>query len=225
MFFSVLAGRPARSAAGSRRRAFTLVELLVVIAIIGILIALLLPAVQAAREAARRIQCANHFKQVGVALHNYHTAHKTFPPGMMMWHPQTGAACGTPILLHPGQSGYLGFSWSAYILPYLGEESLYDMLDFVQDGVQWPNYWYEGSNREAVRMQIGTYLCPSDPQGGELVSCCGGHIDLEDLVMTNMAGVADSLDWTCDGYWPWQYNVTDRHPTGRATATGRGSTT
>ena len=87
-------------------RGFTLVELLVVIAIIGILIALLLPAVQAAREAARRSQCANHFKQVGVAMHNYHSAHECFPPGMY----------AIPITSNPSHFYY---SWGAYLLPFL----------------------------------------------------------------------------------------------------------
>ena len=94
------------------KRGFTVVELLVVIAIIGILIALLLPAVQAAREAARRIQCSNHFKQVGIAMHAYHSAVTSFPFGIQFWEPQNqcpGAPSGTLI----------GWSWSTHLLPYL----------------------------------------------------------------------------------------------------------
>ena len=96
-------------------------ELLVVITIIGILIALLLPAVQAAREAARRMQCSNNFKQVGLALHNYHSVKGCFPPGEYYVYP-------TP------SNGIFCFGWSAYILPYLEQEALYNNIDF---GGQW----------------------------------------------------------------------------------------
>ena len=82
---------------------FTLVELLVVIAIIGILVALLLPAIQAAREAARRSQCMNNLKQMGIALQNYHSSHKTFPMGVAL-----------------GE----GAMWSGFLLPYLEEAAL-----------------------------------------------------------------------------------------------------
>ncbi|HEY3392515.1 MAG TPA: DUF1559 domain-containing protein [Lacipirellulaceae bacterium] len=96
-----------RSSAGTRTRGFTLVELLVVIAIIGILVALLLPAVQAAREAARRSQCMNNLKQLGIALQNYHSARKTFPPGAAFQE---------------------GTTWSGFLLPYMEENALADLL-------------------------------------------------------------------------------------------------
>src|SRR5207245_11556606 len=91
------------------RRAFTLVELLVVIAIIGVLVALLLPAVQQAREAARRMTCTNNLKQIAVALHNHHDAKNTFPPGGM----NTG---------HNGTTCYT--TWTVEILPFLSQEGL-----------------------------------------------------------------------------------------------------
>jgi prepilin-type N-terminal cleavage/methylation domain-containing protein len=93
-----------------RRRAFTLIELLVVIAIIGILIALLLPAVQSAREAARRMQCSNNLKQLGLALHSYHTSFNVFPPG--------GYKTGNQL------------SWHARILPYIEQMPLYEKIDW-----------------------------------------------------------------------------------------------
>ena len=103
-------------------RGFTLVELLVVIAIIGILIALLLPAVQAAREAARRSQCSNNMKQIGLAIHNYHDSHKKFPPGYMGDPPNNPGGCGQ---VHHDRPGW---GWAAYILPYMEQGSLYDQL-------------------------------------------------------------------------------------------------
>jgi prepilin-type N-terminal cleavage/methylation domain-containing protein len=104
----------------SLRRGFTLVELLVVIAIIGVLVALLLPAVQAAREAARRMQCGNKLKQIGLALHNYESTHKTLPIGSL-W-----ARGG---LANPGW----GMSWWVRVLPYLELNALNDRLSQVGD--------------------------------------------------------------------------------------------
>ena len=177
-----------------RWAAFTLVELLVVITIIGILIALLLPAVQAAREAARRTQCSNNFKQVGLALHNYHGALKTFPMGLNMW--PGGGDCANPGI----QTRYYGVGWAAVILPYLEQKSVYDAMDFREDS-------YDGTmNFAAGAKFIPAYLCPSDPQGEDLTSCCSGHSngpsEYEDLAKTNMAGVADSVNWGC-GTYPW----------------------
>ncbi len=127
------------------RKAFTLVELLVVIAIIGILIALLLPAVQAAREAARRSQCTNNLKQIGLALHNYHDTHKAFPAG--------GWCCGGNGSLTNRKLPMLGA-----ILPFIEQSPLADQID--------PNVdvdTFRLANGEYISgAQIAAYICPSD---------------------------------------------------------------
>ena len=145
----------------TRRLGFTLVELLVVIAIIGILVAMLLPAVQSARESARRIQCANNFKQIGLALHNYHDANSTFPPGAIQCEPHfMGNSC-------PGL--YQGKDWSALILAYLEEHEVYDKWDLATDnqGIWTP------ANCLVGRTRVGTHICPSDVQD-EIIDKIGG---------------------------------------------------
>ena len=133
------------------RRGFTLVELLVVIAIIGILIALLLPAVQAAREAARRSQCTNNLKQIGLALHNYHDTHGVFPPGHMIWNNNLPAGYGLT-----GSMRNMG--WQLHLLPFIEQGPLFDKFDFnvsvpINHLINMPSYitW------------INSYLCPSNP--------------------------------------------------------------
>lgn len=111
---------------------FTLVELLVVIAIIGILVALLLPAVQAAREAARRSSCLNNMRQIGIAVHMYHDTEKELPPSRM-W------------------DG--GFTWAGVILPYLEQANLRDLADFTED--------FKDQNVTVKETPVSTYLCPS----------------------------------------------------------------
>ncbi len=117
-------GRPAGWLA---RLGFTLVELLVVIAIIGILIALLLPAVQAAREAARRSQCTNNMKQLGLALHNYHDTHQVFPPGGLEY----GCSSAGPNYEQPGKL-VKNLNGLVLLLPYLEQMPLYDKYDCRQ---------------------------------------------------------------------------------------------
>ena len=100
-----------------KKRGFTIIELLVVIAIIGILLALILPAVQASREAARRTSCRNNLHQIGLALHNYEATHTVFPMGSMVKSSQS--------LAHPSTWGFL-----TYLLPYLDEEPAYRTANF-----------------------------------------------------------------------------------------------
>jgi prepilin-type N-terminal cleavage/methylation domain-containing protein len=133
--------------------AFTLVELLVVIAIIGILVALLLPAVQAAREAARRMSCGNNMKQMGLSLHNYHDVYKTFPPGGIT----PGNCCGTPSAA----------TWTLFILPYMEQQVLADTYNFniwndADPGRTGANGGTAGPNAAVCMTFVATYLCPSD---------------------------------------------------------------
>jgi prepilin-type N-terminal cleavage/methylation domain-containing protein/prepilin-type processing-associated H-X9-DG protein len=129
-------------------RGFTLIELLVVIAIIGLLVALLLPAVQGAREAARRAQCSNNLKQIGLALHNYHGSKLCFPPGYTDGN--TVAASNAMSDVGPG------WGWAAYILPYLDETNTWSQINFgVAVGT--------GTNTTVSQQALPMYQCPSDP--------------------------------------------------------------
>ena len=133
--------------ASKARAGFTLIELLVVIAIIAVLIALLLPAVQAAREAARRAQCVNNLKQLGLALHNYHSSIGQFPPG----------GCTTTC----GNSLWGAWSPQAMLLPYMEQMPLYNNLNFsceVQN-----NGGGAVLNATVVSARINNFLCPSSP--------------------------------------------------------------
>lgn len=150
-----------------RRRGFTLIELLVVIAIIVILIALLLPAVQQARESARRIHCLNNLKQMGVALHNYHSTYDTFPPGFVSkladpnWTYERGNTRSFPDELGPG------WSFFAMMLPDIDQGNLYSRIDFHLPITA-------AENAFARRQSIQTFLCPSETSGRLIeVTTCG----------------------------------------------------
>jgi prepilin-type N-terminal cleavage/methylation domain-containing protein/prepilin-type processing-associated H-X9-DG protein len=124
---------------------FTLVELLVVITIIGILISLLLPAVQAAREAARRIQCCNNLKQLGLAVLSYESVHNILPPGVVLMDPATGGNKGSIFV---------------FLLPFIERQAIYDAYDFKQSNILGEKF--PGTSTEIRSTVISTYVCPSD---------------------------------------------------------------
>lgn len=163
------------------RVGFTLVELLVVIAIIGILIALLLPAVQSAREAARRAQCINTLKQLGIAASNYCSAKGTFPPGRMLpdfvLNGRAKASYSNYDSPPPDKSGIVSaFVW---MLPFMEEKAIYDLIDTTQMKTIMssggsvggpPPAAYINPNYPALAQAAGIFICPSDPNTGAIIS-------------------------------------------------------
>jgi len=126
--------------------AFTIVEFFVVIAIIGILVALLLPAVQSARDAARRVQCQNNLKQLSLALHSYHETHKEFPPATTWENPDD---------MDEGQNGKFGPNWVIRTLPHLEGQTIHDSFDLTRPIT-------DSRNAELHAAQLEMMLCPSD---------------------------------------------------------------
>ncbi len=190
-----------------RRGGFTLVELLVVIAIIGVLVGLLLPAVQAAREAARRMSCSNNFKQIGLALHNYHSAYDKLPMN------RGGTPDGIPSL-GGDMSNYHSLSWLVGILPFIEQQALWERvsnpLNVNRDGsvratpfpAMGPNPWTE--NYQPWVTQVPGYRCPSDPTqpfsnqvAFNNYSACAGDAYFEQ----HHGGVDDQGRPSGDGTW------------------------
>ena len=155
-----------------RSRAFTLVELLVVIAIIGILVALLLPAVQAAREAARRISCQNNLKQLGLAIHNYHDTHKALPPTR------------TSLPRH---------TWAPFLFPFIEQSNLYDQYN-------WNVNWNDPRNQPAIATSVSTFRCPSAPGGTGRIDTVRSGIQAAVSDYAPLAGIANIVVRT--GYIP-----------------------
>jgi prepilin-type N-terminal cleavage/methylation domain-containing protein/prepilin-type processing-associated H-X9-DG protein len=171
-------------------KGFTLIELLVVIAIIAVLISLLLPAVQSAREAARRAQCVNNLKQIGLAIHNYHSSNDAVPPAGSSQLNTDGA--GKPI----NDGGQLKNAWSCKfrILPYMEQQATYNAANLSLDpewswGGGTPGSDWERANVTAKATRINSFLCPSDLKKGNR----GDRSSVVDAI--NVANVSQTANY------------------------------
>ena len=148
-------------------KGFTLVELLVVIAIIGILIGMLLPAVQQVRETARRTQCANSMRQLALAMHNYESANSHFPPGIQTIDPSL--SCPTDMM------EWQSFNWSAIILPFLEQNSQFDILSRLSENFRRPRWSgilpdvNGGESTDHARTELVLFVCPSCERDGRIL--------------------------------------------------------
>lgn len=151
-FFGLLEGQAMRRA--NLKSGFTLVELLIVIAIIGILVGMLLPAVQQVREAARRVSCANHLRQIGLAALNYESALQSLPPGFTSTPTRNGSVTGGVLIDPMTWNAAPGWGWGTYLLPFLEGGNVYDGLDLKQP--IWASF-----HRDLIQTPLPTFLCPS----------------------------------------------------------------
>lgn len=168
----------------NKRRGFTLIELLVVIAIIAILVSLLLPAVQQAREAARRSQCRNNLKQLGLALHNYHDQFNTLPPGWI----------GVNDLRQADIEGLNGWAWGARLLPNLEQAPMFNQINFSLSVA-------DPAHATLIRRKVATFRCPSDvgPEEWTILSEADGS-SLSTLATANYVGVFGTTELhACEG--------------------------
>lgn len=167
---------PVRARASSGSPGLGVILAIVIIGFIvggGVLAALLLPAVQAAREAARRMQCSNNLKQIGLAMHNYHDVHGTLPPAYTT-----------------DEEGNRLHSWRTLLLPFMEQATLYEQIDFSKP-------WDAPENRHLANMRIPGYSCPSDPENGCSYMVIGGAGTLfEDDQASRFADIVDGTSNT-----------------------------
>lgn len=175
------------------RRAFTLIELLVVIAIIGVLIGLLLPAVQKVREAANRLKCENNLKQIGLAMHNYQDTFQSLPAGGATDHPPFG-------IVPTSGGGYGGSSWYVYLLPFVEQTALYSKWQFYGPNTTSAGSGYLNANNQnlVANVLLPIYRCPSSTL--PIWSTSKGTANITNPMIPTYAGISGAVNGILPGF-------------------------